>query len=254
MKEIWKITHISSNYLISNHGRVKSISRLEEVESRRCKSYSRRRNGRYLRLIKNKIGYIQVGINGKAESVHRLVAIAFIDNPENKPQVNHKDLNKTNNIVTNLEWVTHKENARHAYDAGVYPPPQELFAGEKSIAAKLNNKQVKNIKLMLLNGSTLKYIAEKYGLCSSTIGWINKGYSYSDVGVEYKGDTVYAPKVTWMKRIICKTIDGQIIREYDSARHASEHLNIRSAAIRKALSGIQETSGGYKWDYADAKD
>lgn len=53
--------------------------------------------------------------------VHRLVALAFIPNPENKPEVNHKDRNRSNNNVDNLEWVTQSENVAHAYRNGVSP-------------------------------------------------------------------------------------------------------------------------------------
>ena len=59
-------------------------------------------------------GYRTVSICNKTASVHRLVATAFIPNPDNKPVVNHKDGNKSNNCVSNLEWVTVKENARHS--------------------------------------------------------------------------------------------------------------------------------------------
>lgn len=58
-------------------------------------------------------GYKCVKLNGKHESIHRLVAKAFIPNPENKPEVNHIDGNKQNNHVSNLEWVTSKENINH---------------------------------------------------------------------------------------------------------------------------------------------
>ena len=73
---------------------------------------------------KGSSGYNQVSlnINGKKKSfmVHRLVALSFIPNQLNKPQVNHIDGNKTNNKVENLEWVTGKENMQHALDLGIF--------------------------------------------------------------------------------------------------------------------------------------
>jgi len=103
--EIWKdIEGHDGDYQISNLGRVKSFLRtnfIKPVITHRG-YYSvciRKRNGK-------KINYV----------IHRLVALAFIPNPENKPEVNHKDSNKLNNHYSNLEWMTKRENINHFYN------------------------------------------------------------------------------------------------------------------------------------------
>ena len=100
MDEIWcDIDGYEGLYQISNKGRVKSLYKGSE---------------RILKLWDNGRGYLRVYLTKENTSkyirVHRLVARAFIPNPENKPQVNHKDENKLNNCVENLEWSTAKEN------------------------------------------------------------------------------------------------------------------------------------------------
>ena len=64
-------------------------------------------------------GYARVWIRGKNRSVHRMVAQTWVENPEGKPCVNHKDGNKLNNHANNLEWTTQSENQKHAYDTGL---------------------------------------------------------------------------------------------------------------------------------------
>lgn len=101
MKEIWKpISGYENLYNISNLGNVFSI-----------------KSNRNIKPIKNYKGYLMVGLckNKKRKNylVHRLVAGAFIDNPNNLPEINHKDENPSNNVVFNLEWCTHKYNMNY---------------------------------------------------------------------------------------------------------------------------------------------
>lgn len=99
--------------------------------------------GKLLKGFIHPKGYKHVFLgNGDCSKVHRLVAQAFIPNPENKPEVNHKDGNKLNNHVSNLEWVTHLENMQHAYKTGL----AKTQVGEKSPRAILTKKQVDEIR------------------------------------------------------------------------------------------------------------
>jgi hypothetical protein len=109
--EEWKPIDGYPNYLVSNSGRIKSLN------------YRGHRGEKILSPGDDGLGYRQVGIwkngKGKMVKVHRLVCMAFIPNPEDKPHINHKDGNKSNNVVSNLEWCTRSENLKHAWDTGL---------------------------------------------------------------------------------------------------------------------------------------
>lgn len=118
-QEIWKdVVGYEGLYQVSNLGRVKSVARYVDRHAKHVihKKYIKEC---ILKQCENSRGYPCVNLSKdgivKPKRVHRLVAIAFIPNPENKEQINHKDGNRANPNVNNLEWVTNTENQRHSW-------------------------------------------------------------------------------------------------------------------------------------------
>jgi NUMOD4 motif-containing protein len=169
--EIWKdIKDYERFYQISNLGRIKSLQRISS-------------HGHQLeeKLIKqnNVKGYLYVTLNknGQFKScrVNRLVALAFIPNPNNFPDVNHKNLIKTENNVDNLEWMTKIDNIRHARANGSFTkkPPGN---------PKINISQVKEIRTLWLSKNyTQAKIAEIYNLAPNTVSLIVNNKRWKEI-------------------------------------------------------------------------
>ena len=129
-----------------------------------------RHSGRHVKPQKNGKGYYRVSIGGKLEFVHRLVATKYIPNPNNLPQVNHKDGNKLNNCVDNLEWVTNQQNRDHAVEEKLQ------IMGEDCPWSKLTYEQVKFIRNH--TELTSPELSKIFNVAASTIRAIRQNRSW----------------------------------------------------------------------------
>lgn len=167
-QEVWKdVKNYEGLYQVSSLSRIKSLSRTTKgrwgdtnFKERLLKQYSR--DG-YLAV---KLCFNNVQTNMAS---HRIIAMTFIPNPENKLEVNHKDGNKLNNSIDNLEWCTHQENIQHSYDTKLNVPK----TGEKHHRSKLKNKEVLQIRKELrVVGCNQTALAKKYKVSNTLITYI----------------------------------------------------------------------------------
>ena len=134
----------------------------------------------------NKNGYCQVAVslgsrgNLKVFRIHKAVAETFIPNPESKPEVNHKDGNKLNNSVNNLEWMTGSENLHHAYQNGL----AKAKYGPDNHHAKLTEEDIRYIREHYIPKSSeygTRALGRKFGVDHMQILRVLKGRSYTNV-------------------------------------------------------------------------
>lgn len=203
MKEIWKIFKPNPNYEISNMGKVRNLCTLKELAQ-----------------IDNGHGYKTVTLyessHGRRYYVHRLVAFTFLENKENKPEVNHLDGNKANNKVTNLEWCTQIENNRHAVKIGLRVCTEKMRANSKKQINIVNNNPI-------LRAKGIKKSIET-----------NKAKKQSEYIMNSSNQ---------FKPIKCLELN----RVFLSARRVEQKLGIKKQTIQKAMTKNYETCQGYHW-------
>ena len=169
-KEFWKIIEGFPDYLISNKGNLKSVKTLKDVK-----------------LFTKDDGYVSYTLRldnkGYYKYIHRLVAEAFVPNPNNKGQVNHKNGIKGDNRAENLEWVTPAENIRHAIETGLlkYKKKEKDIKnskhskGEDANGSLLNPEKVIKIRVLHETGEYKQIeLAEMFGVNHRTINDVIK--------------------------------------------------------------------------------
>jgi len=178
-KEKWKnIKGHEGLYQVSNYGRVKSLARevSKTLNNKKCTPFYA---DRILKSCSNSSIYPSVSLSkdnkSKSYAVHRLVVEAFLCSIVKGKEVNHKDGNKLNNNLDNLEIVTHKDNILHAVKSNIMT--MDWFRGEKQHKAKLKEKEVIKIR-KLLGTKTQREIANIYKVDPATISNIATNKSW----------------------------------------------------------------------------
>ena len=165
MDEVWKnIVGMEGKYIVSNLGNVR---RLHHETKMKCKHggymyYSV--TERDVNIVIGRANYKTVSIKKKTYYVHRLVAKAFIPNPNNKPCINHIDCNRTNNNVENLEWCTMSENSKHAAKLGRLSFTNNILTPNEVNEIRAIPKAIPS-----------RIVCLKYNVCSSVIRKIRQG-------------------------------------------------------------------------------
>lgn len=164
MKEFWKdVPNYDGSYQASTLGNIKRLHKRSDVKT-------------HLKPYGNNKGYFVVKLytnaNGKTYSIHRLIALTFLENNENKSQVNHIDGNKANNALNNLEWCTSSENIQHAIGTG-------LMKNKGGDQPKLNMEIAKEIRVKYSSEPNMSKLAREYKVARTSIYKIVNYLSYN---------------------------------------------------------------------------
>ena len=215
--EEWKdVDGLEGEYAVSTMGRVKNL-----------------KNGRILDGGYNNDGYRRIKLKGKYYEIHRLVALAFLDNPHNLPQVNHIDEKKDNNNVSNLEWCTASQNQRHS-------------AHQKSC----------RINQLTLDGQFIRQWESSHQIERET------GYHATHIIKCCKRKRKQAYGYKWQytdglnqqrskRPVAALTKDGEFVAEYKSAAEAARFLKISTTQIYYCLNGTCKSAHGLRFIYID---
>ena len=240
--EIWKdINGYEGFYQVSSFGRIKRII------SKGCTKEKIRK----IQYKKNGYAVVMLSVSCKYKLVNlsRLVAESFISNPENKPEVNHKDLNKQNNFISNLEWSTKAENMNH------------LNLNKKwSNNAKKGAENTKSIKVFQydLSGNkineydSITIAANNIGICTGeiTICCQKKRKTAGGFQWKYASDLTIIQAVDYGRKKVGKfNMNLELIEVYKNSYIASKENNLPNSGIWNCCNGKYKHCGNFIWKY-----
>lgn len=175
MNEWFVIPGLNDRYVINKNGDVKAVVDITRTTGRKP-------SGKIIKQVLSTTGYWIIYLrpiygrkNQKRFSVHRLLAMTFIPNPENKPVINHKNSIRTDNRLENIEWATYSENNSHAHKFG----GQKKYVGELHSQSILNREQVNQIRAKYKKHIyTAPMLAKEYGVSKGAIVAILTGKTW----------------------------------------------------------------------------
>lgn len=249
-EEIWKpvsIEPFNKHYQVSSLGRVKSLERKYVIKDT------------ILKLHKDDDGYLHCGFNlrglKKTLQVHRLVGLSFIPNPLNNPLINHKDGNRENNVIDNLEWVTPSENMIHSFRVlkRVHPLLGRT-KGRCPVAKKV-------AKLAIDDGSVIKIYDslvdanDELGTSSGSIVAVCKGKRKTAFGfkwryVDKKNNNGVRTSSVYANPVLQSDKSGVVIAIWKNAVEAANSINGCADYITDVCRGRRELAYKCKWCYA----
>lgn len=250
MNEIWKdVVGFEGRYMVSNTGIIKSLQRTVSNSP----TTSRLVKERVMSHQDNGKGYCVVNLskNGKVrkEYVHRIVAKAFIDNPESYNEINHKDENKQNNSATNLEWCTSSYNKRY----GTYI---ERIVASRNISRKGSyEKPVYKYDgdgSFLFEYKSIADAARKTGISEENIRSVIRRKTKSAGGFQWSRTNHSNPppyRNEKMVKVTSYTKDGMCIKTYKSASEAAKDTGCNISKIVGCCRGKRKSTGGFTFRY-----